>query len=196
MRSSIGAAALMATLGLVITVQRYAVGRYLGDPNPLGSLAAAVFPSYALWALFAPTIVALARRFDLNRLRSLPVHLLAFCCFFLLDGLISAWVMPLLFESHRMPDGEHVANALGSIYFDFVLYSLICGLASFLRAGELRGQLAEARLASLRAQPHPHFLFNTLNSISELMHTDVAAAEKMLAQLADLLRASLDNDGA
>ncbi len=195
MRSSIGAAALMFTLGLVITVQRFAVTRYLGEPNPLGSLAVAVFPSYALWALFAPAIVALARRFELKNLRSLGVHLLAFVGFFVLDGLISTFVMPLILASHRMPNGEHLTNALRSLYFDFVLYCLICGLALFLRAGELRGQLAEARLSALRAQLHPHFLFNTLNSISELMHTDVAAAEKMLGQLADLLRASLENDG-
>src|SRR3954452_13999795 len=121
MRSSLGAAVLMVTLGVVITVQRYPVGHYLGDPNPLGSLASAVFPSYTLWALFAPAIVALARRFDLKRLRSLPVHLLGFCVFFLLDGMISPRVMPLLVESPRMPDGEHVAKARRSISFNFVL---------------------------------------------------------------------------
>jgi LytS/YehU family sensor histidine kinase len=184
----------MATLGLVIIGQRYAVGLSIGESRPLGGLIEIVFPSYALWALFAPAIVALVRRFELPRFAA--VHLLALCGFFILDGLIGTFVFPLLFKSHVVTDGERLPNAIRNLYFDFVVYGLICGLAQLLRATELRGQLAEARLSMLRAQLHPHFLFNTLNSVSELMHTDVAAAERMLAQLADLLRASLESDGA
>jgi sensor histidine kinase YesM len=50
----------------------------------------------------------------------------------------------------------------------------------------------EARLASLEAKLHPHFLFNTLNSISALVSEDPVLADKMIQQLASLLRASLD----
>jgi len=55
--------------------------------------------------------------------------------------------------------------------------------------------LAQAQLNALRMQLHPHFLFNTLNSISVLMSEDVATARRMLSRLSDLLRTSLDNDG-
>ncbi len=51
--------------------------------------------------------------------------------------------------------------------------------------------LAEAQLAQLQAQLRPHFIFNALNTVSSLMHTDVARADRVLAQLGDLLRASL-----
>lgn len=51
---------------------------------------------------------------------------------------------------------------------------------------------AEARLASLESRIHPHFLFNTLNSISSLIPVDPARAEDILGQLATLLRTSLD----
>ena len=51
--------------------------------------------------------------------------------------------------------------------------------------------LAEAQLAQLKAQLRPHFLFNTLNTISSLMQVDVARADRLLARLGDLLRASL-----
>ena len=51
----------------------------------------------------------------------------------------------------------------------------------------------EAQLASLESRVHPHFLFNTLNSISALVHDDPAAAERVVGQLASLLRASLDS---
>ena len=48
----------------------------------------------------------------------------------------------------------------------------------------------------LEAQLHPHFLFNTLNSIATLMHEDVDAADEMMAKLATLLRRTLNRDGA
>jgi hypothetical protein len=57
---------------------------------------------------------------------------------------------------------------------------------------QLESGLAHARLHLLTSQLHPHFLFNTLNSISELMYEDVAAAERMVARLSELLRLSLD----
>jgi sensor histidine kinase YesM len=51
----------------------------------------------------------------------------------------------------------------------------------------------EARLSSLESRIHPHFLFNTLNSISSLIVTDPSRAEHMVGRLAALLRASLDS---
>ena len=62
-------------------------------------------------------------------------------------------------------------------------------------AAELRGRLSEAQLEVLRGQLRPHFLFNTLNSISTLVHSDPASADRMVVQLADLLRASLETSG-
>lgn len=63
------------------------------------------------------------------------------------------------------------------------------------RALQLEGQLAKAHLNSLKSQIQPHFLFNTLHSISALMLTDVQAADKMMSRLSDLLRMSLENNG-
>src|SRR6185503_4610105 len=57
---------------------------------------------------------------------------------------------------------------------------------------ELEIQLANAKLAALRMQLNPHFLFNTMNSISSLMRSDVEAADTMLEQLSCLLRLSLE----
>ena len=85
---------------------------------------------------------------------------------------------------------------------DVVTYALVLGLAmgwrSFRReqrqAAEverLNAHLAEARLARLREQIQPHFLFNTLNLISSVMHEDVERADRILAELADLLRQSM-----
>lgn len=63
------------------------------------------------------------------------------------------------------------------------------------RATQLEGQLAKARLQTLKSQLQPHFLFNTLHSISALMMTDVVAADRMMTSLSDMLRMSLENNG-
>ena len=63
-------------------------------------------------------------------------------------------------------------------------------------ASRLEARLAEARLQALSQQLHPHFLFNTLNMISVLVHRDPAAADIMLTRLADLLRETLRRPAA
>jgi signal transduction histidine kinase len=78
---------------------------------------------------------------------------------------------------------------------------LLAGLAIYyardarskqLRASKLEARLAEAQLDALRMQLHPHFLFNTLNTVSALMHRDIQAADRILALLGDLLRDSFE----
>ncbi len=61
-----------------------------------------------------------------------------------------------------------------------------------LRAITAEGALAQARLSALRMQLHPHFLFNSLNGIATLVHTDPQAADDMIGNLSELLRLSLD----
>ncbi len=85
---------------------------------------------------------------------------------------------------------------------DLIGFTVIVGLYSFyqrlriaqaqeLAAAELRTELAEAQLENLRLQLQPHFLFNTLNTISSVMYEDVQAADAMITQLSDLLRLTL-----
>ena len=89
---------------------------------------------------------------------------------------------------------------------DVITYAMIVGvcvawrLARERRAHELavirlERDLGEARLAQLTAQIEPHFVFNTLNAISNRMHEDVDAADRMIAAFADLLRAALSESG-
>jgi sensor histidine kinase YesM len=94
-----------------------------------------------------------------------------------------------------------------NFHFSFALYWAAQGLShgiSYyqkyrereLRASQLEARLAQTQLQVLRMQLHPHFLFNTLNAISELIYKDPEAAERMIADLSDLLRLSLDTVGA
>ena len=63
-----------------------------------------------------------------------------------------------------------------------------------LRAAELAAELGQARLKHLTAQIEPHFLFNTLNAISNRMHEDVEAADRMISSLGSLMRTAYDSD--
>jgi LytS/YehU family sensor histidine kinase len=63
------------------------------------------------------------------------------------------------------------------------------------RAVQLEAQLVQAQLQALKMQLHPHFLFNTLNSISALLHHDPESADRMIARLGSFLRLTLDNSG-
>lgn len=62
-----------------------------------------------------------------------------------------------------------------------------------LQTVQLQRELSEARLAALRMQLNPHFLFNTLHAVSALITTNPEAAERVVARLSDLLRSTLDS---
>jgi two-component system, LytTR family, sensor kinase len=85
----------------------------------------------------------------------------------------------------------------------WIIFGITQGLDYYLRyrAGEvhaanLETRLVQAQLNALRMQLHPHFLFNTLNSISVLMRKDIDAADRMLLQLSTLLRVTLAGNTA
>jgi LytS/YehU family sensor histidine kinase len=96
---------------------------------------------------------------------------------------------------------------LMNLDFALVTYSAIAGLSYALRyhqesqaraikAANLEARLMEARLKTLEAELHPHFLFNTLHAISTLVHSDPEAADRMISRLSDLLRLTFDRTGA
>jgi len=87
-------------------------------------------------------------------------------------------------------------------YLDLFRYGAVVAIEHVIRyarearerevaASQLRAELAETRLEVLKRQLHPHFLFNTLNSISMLMFENVQLANRMLLRLSELLRAGL-----
>lgn len=162
-----------------------------------------------LWFAATPLILWLARRFPIDRQRwiaSSLVHFAASCVIsFLLLGLYTLITSalgltepgPSLWQGFR-------SQLVGTFHSEVLTYWMVIGISHGLdyyrkyrerelRAAQLETRLAQARLDALRMQIHPHFLFNTLNSISVLMSEDVTAARRMLTRLSDLLRASLEN---
>ena len=158
-----------------------------------------------------PLVVALAKRHRFEagrRARPLAVHALASIA---ISAAIIVATEAVL--THVLAVREHpLAETLGFAFFAnfhslLPTYWLI--LAGFyavdyyvkyrdreVRTSQLEARLAEAQLRALRMQLQPHFLFNTLNSISSLMYSDLEAADSMMTRLADFLRLTLESDGA
>ena len=96
-----------------------------------------------------------------------------------------------------------LTNVVDDMVTTYLPLVLIAHMASYYRkfreresrTSQLQTQLEKARLQALKSQLQPHFLFNTLNSISALMLTDVKAADRMITRLGDLLRISLETAG-
>jgi two-component system, LytTR family, sensor kinase len=82
----------------------------------------------------------------------------------------------------------------------FIFFWMVAGIFQTVIARrnvrELEGRLAQAELQNLKSQLHPHFLFNTLHTISVLIREDAEAANRVLLKLSDLLRVSLDRSRA
>lgn len=119
--------------------------------------------------------------------------------------LIMQWLAGMLIES-RGPYADFVAQTLPvRIMIAWLIISLFTASAwlwfSFRDQQELEERrnaneklAREAELSRLRQQLQPHFLFNSLNSISALIGTKPDAARKMIQQLSDFLRGTLKKD--
>lgn len=140
------------------------------------------------WAILSPLVIWLARR-----IRNLAAH----TAISIVATMIKVALTTEVLRAFDVP--QRSISLLVNIPMNVAAYFAIVGVTWFidarLRASRLESSLAEARLELLRNQIHPHFLFNTLHAISELMHEDVDAADRMLTRLAELLRASLESSG-
>ena len=171
----------------------------------------------ALWylpALMVPAIVWAARRFPLEagrRVRAIAVHSAGAVIFSFAHIIGLLGVRFLLWEN-----GGKSPLATWEQYFQrrvfeqmdasLMVYAVIVGVSHAvayyhelqerkLKAAQLETRLIEARLKTLEAELHPHFLFNTLHAISTLVHRDPESADRMISRLSDLLRITFDRSG-
>ena len=138
------------------------------------------------------------RPWFLHHLRPLPSVAIAYIA--IVNGLRLA-----LKNASGVDSGFHGRFAYEAIkvsLFFCLWLGLVYGTLSLRRSREQGAQLArtrqalvESQLARLQAQLRPHFLFNTLNTVSALMQTDIVRADRVLTMLGDLLRASLGAGG-
>jgi signal transduction histidine kinase len=166
--------------------------------------------SVLLVLLLVPFVLRLERRFRLDshpRGRVVLAHACGLVVFSAAhtSGMIVLRRLAYLAMGETYDFGSIWVRAFYELQKDVILYTVILVVvfairefrvrrASELRAAELAAEVGEARLRQLTAQIEPHFLFNSLNAISNRMHEDVHAADRMIAQLGDLLRAAYESD--
>jgi two-component system, LytTR family, sensor kinase len=171
------------------------------------------FSSCYVWLLLTPIILWFDSHFRLERgrwSRSLPAHVVFGVVIALVQQSVDAFVLPMLGYYPGMKFSSYLETfryfLLVNFHLALFFYWAILGVRYAieyyqkykereLRASQLETRLAQARLQVLKMQLHPHFLFNTLNAISELVFKDPESAEHMITNLSDLLRLSLENVG-
>lgn len=217
--------AVWMMIGLSFTLNYYFfAGHYVAifeQAPTLGQMLVWEIPYWLLWAGLAPLVFLFTRRFPIDRERWLRNSLLQIAASIALSithraiYLVIGWLLHVAAYQNL--------TSIPQLYSSDILFNLPTGFMSYgtiflvsyaidyyrrhqeeeLKISRLNTELAEARLRvteaqlqALKMQLHPHFLFNTLNSISALLEEDVEAADQMLARLGDFLRLTLENSGA
>jgi two-component system LytT family sensor kinase len=204
---------LVATVVAVLfSIERYLYLRLFAQPVRLVQLVPAELVFTYAWALLTPMVMWTARRFPLRgrwRVRNIVVQILAMHAFVVLHvAMFTAAAYAFGGEGERALPILRIFS--GYLLSWFVIDVIVfCSLVAVhhaviyyrvsqdraLRSSQLEARLAQSQLQMLRMQLQPHFLFNTLNSISTLMHRDVKRADSMIVALSDLLRMSLRTTG-
>jgi hypothetical protein len=165
---------------------------------------------YQFWFLLTPLVLRFGAKFPLETSDwqgNLVAHLAASAVvptlyLLLCQTFVLHWLRPLAFRPPTL-GAEYLYAVVAGYPTELLTYWVIVGIQHGVRifherrarevaSAQMQARLAEARLLALTMQLQPHFLFNTLNTISALIHEDPDAADRMLARLGDLLRITLE----
>lgn len=194
----------------LLTINNYVYPAMMGQPVTWRDAARFPVITYAIWTLFTPLVLFVCER--IHRRRWTPPLWVAAHAAFAIFTLLLIAALWLPFAEIGTDAGQparyswHTISGLfwQSLAWNLWMYCVIVGIFYGLdyyfsardarvRAAQLEAQLASAELEILKNQLQPHFLFNTLNLISSLIHTDQASADDMVGDLGALLRMSLES---
>ena len=200
-------------VSLIFAVVSYAAA--IGENNREFDFVSALrlnLVQFYLWAILSPLLFRFSRRFPIEfrplNVRNLLLHfpvLISFAAVHQVIHLAILWsITPRLRRQFPALIDCYSAYFWFGFYIDLIIASLIVIAvhallyyqnfrASELAQSSLKTQLAQAQLRALKMQLHPHFLFNTLHSISSLVLEDPPKANSMIARLGDFLRLTLEN---
>ena len=206
-------AAIWTFIGIVFTLQGYFTSYRSERPQPFRESLYMQMTWAYLFALATPLVLWATAKLPLERNNWIRSALLHIPISIVLSGILTAlgrvliwlnygyrWGKPLTFESV-------IRFVIGNLCEGIAIYMLIAltgyaysyyrrYMAGQLRTLQLESQLSQAQLEALKMQLHPHFLFNTLHSISALLHRDTQSARQMITRLGDFLRLTLENSGS
>jgi hypothetical protein len=200
--------AVFTTFGVLNFGYRYLDALSRNHPHDVGMrLLEEMTGAYTAGLLF-PLVLWTARRWPIVKMpwyRALPPHLAATAVYAVLHTKAMAMSRDLLAPLFHLGTYDY-----GNMFYRYpmeatkqvtVYATWVAAIALFdhyrearareLATAELQTRLAQAQLENLRLQLHPHFLFNTLNTISSVMYDDLEKADAMMTRLSDLLRRTM-----
>jgi two-component sensor histidine kinase len=190
------------------------VGRLLsGRPISIADSLTMTLPDWYFWALVAPFAIFLARRFPIGGHRRswhTALHVAIGVVVAILQIVVFTWSYRTIAGPLGFPTYGSFLFFTSSLWFHyqfFVYWVIVLGVHAYeyygryrerqLQSARLETELIRAQLHSLRSQIQPHFLFNSLHTIAMLMREQrVEEATDMIARLGELMRKTLDGDGA
>jgi two-component system LytT family sensor kinase len=198
--------------GVLAAAQVVIVGHLTGVRYGVGAALVWQGLGWGMWGLWSQIILTLVRRFPLSAGRFgrwFAVHILA-CIVICTLTVLALGALDRFFAQWDAAPSYFMAVrnvVLNHLDFQVVLYWAVVGAAYMVEyvrryrerdraALELEQQLARTQLEALRMQLNPHFLFNALNSVTELMEVDVREAQRTLTRVSDMLRLSLRSAGS
>jgi signal transduction histidine kinase len=213
--------AVATGLGIFSSLQAYNYIQLFqpDSERPFYFLVALNVTYWYAWAILMPGMFWMARRYRFGRgtwRSAAAMHCLGVLAFTFTHAVLTISSRWLIIE--MLGGGERLIgrpfsfqSSFEELFFlnfdwEMMTYWAVIGLSHALdfhresqerelTSAHLQTRLAEANLQALQRQLHPHFLFNTLHTISALMHRDTEAADAMLERLSDLLRLTLDRVG-
>lgn len=163
------------------------------------------------WALLTPFVLRFTDRFRLdskNFPRNIIIHFFAALFFALLQQTVYVFIVDFVEGGFRFTKElyDYIPSIIGYFEFGIMMYWSVVFVFHAVgyysqyqqeekHSTELRSQLVESQLQTLKMQLQPHFLFNTLNAISVLVKKEPLLAQKMIVRLSDLLRLTLERGG-
>jgi two-component system LytT family sensor kinase len=199
------AAACAAVAVVVFAVLAVPLNTATSGFSPLRTLRPQII-MWGLWLLLLPAVFAASRRahdYGVLTTRGIATHIVVGASLALVHA--SVWGVIRWYDNPAATRdlGRAVAGMISFLYSGdllryFVLAAAYHALAYRREAeqrrvaeAQLTARLAQARLEALEARLHPHFLFNTLNTIGSLIRTNPAAAQAVVENLGELLRTAL-----
>jgi two-component system, LytTR family, sensor kinase len=197
-------------VGLFFTSQILVSYAYMKNSIPFAKALFWQMSICYLWALATPLVFWLARRFRIERqhwLRRILLHaVVGLVLVSTMSGVHYPIFMPFIGYRNDMSWFGVFKNVFFNLDRQLAIYWLLVMMSHALnyynsfrqgqfQSAQLRTQLVQSQLEALKMQLHPHFLFNTLHSISALLNKDTEAARRMISRLGDFLRLTLENAG-
>lgn len=169
-------------------------------------IATKLLISNIIWAGISPFLLTLGRRISTSRkvleLKS-TIYLISIVGITSIQNILSLWLYNFSYyvQVGYMRDffgdnnrSDLVTGSFASLIEGIVIVGLFMALDYHKKLANKERDLAKAQLDALKMQLHPHFIFNTLHSISSMIDIDVKKAQRMITKVGDLLRSMLAHD--